>query len=164
MPDEPMPDEPMPDEPMPDEPMPDKRVTVVISGPGHHDRAEAAADLIGHLRALGRVGVHAELRPRLAADVEALLEAGAGAVRLAGSSVEGVFRDRAVSADGGRADEPDRRDELVDVEILVELVASAEPIAATVVTDPSSEPSPRADAVQQVVTTWNRAREMGQQR
>ncbi len=149
----------MPDEPTPDAPMPDGTVTVVVSGPGHHDRADAAADLIAHLRAFGRVGVHAELRPRLAADVEVLLDAGADAVRLAGCRVEGVFRDRAGRADGvGPADAADRADELVDVQILVELVASAQPIAATVVAAPSTEPSSRADAVRQAVATWNRTR------
>ncbi len=126
-------------------------VTVVVSGPGHHDRAEAAADLIGRLAELGRVGVVAELRPRLAADVEALLDAGAEAVRLSGERIAGEF-----GSGSGR--------ELGDVDIVVELVAAAQPITAAVEPDSLTESSRLAEAVERVVASWNQTREEGDPR
>ncbi len=63
---------------------------VEVSGPGHHDRAGRAGPVIAALTAGGlTVSVETDLRPRLADDLRALLDAGAHTVRLAGPGVHG---------------------------------------------------------------------------
>ena len=61
---------------------------IEIIGTGHHERASYATEVIRRLSEAGfDVVVHTDLRPRLAADMVALLEAGAGSVRLAGFGI-----------------------------------------------------------------------------
>lgn len=103
------------------------KVVVTVSGPGHHDRAAAAAEVIAALAPLGRrIAVSSDLRPRLADDVESLLASGAEEVLLSGGSVAAV-----AVTDGGERDDRERR-HLTDPEVLVRLVASAGPRRATV--------------------------------
>lgn len=67
-------------------------VKVFISGPGHHERAARATSVISSISALGlEVTVATDLRPRLADDVRALLEAGASKVRLEADGIVGDF-------------------------------------------------------------------------
>lgn len=62
------------------------RIRVV--GTGHHERAAFASALIPKLASAGfKVVVLADLRPRLAADLSSMLEAGADLVRLEGSGI-----------------------------------------------------------------------------
>ena len=62
------------------------RIRVV--GTGHHERAAFASELIPRLASAGfKVVVLADLRPRLAADLSSMLEAGADLVRLEGSGI-----------------------------------------------------------------------------
>ncbi|MDA8209922.1 MAG: hypothetical protein M0Z92_13110 [Actinomycetota bacterium] len=62
------------------------RIRVV--GAGHHERAAFASALIPRLASAGfKVVVVADLRPRLAADLSSMLEAGADLVRLEGSGI-----------------------------------------------------------------------------
>jgi hypothetical protein len=75
-----------------------------VRGPGHHDRAEAAGRLLPALARLGSVVVHSTLRPRLAADVEALLDAGADGVVLDGPASTGTFHAGATTASSIIAD------------------------------------------------------------
>lgn len=68
-------------------------VEIVISGPGHHDRAERARPVIAAVAALGlEVAVATDLRPRLADDMRALLEAGSVHVRLSAEGIVGELR------------------------------------------------------------------------
>jgi hypothetical protein len=92
-----------------------------VSGPGHHDRAQVAALLIPHLCRLGSVVVESTLRPRLAADVEALLDAGATGVVLDGPASRGSFR---AGHDAAESSKPD---------IVVRLVADSGPCRAEIV-------------------------------
>ncbi len=96
-------------------------LVVEVRGGGHHDRAEAAAALIPGLCELGSVVVESTLRPRLAADVEALLDAGATGVTLDGPTSTGHFRT-------GR-DAPT----LIASDIVVRLVADTGPCRAEIV-------------------------------
>ncbi len=92
-----------------------------VRGPGHHDRAEVAASLIPGLCRLGSVVVESTLRPRLAADVEALLDAGATGVVLDGPASRGSFR---AGHDAAESTEPD---------IVVRLIADSGPCRAEIV-------------------------------
>lgn len=70
---------------------------VVLRGPGHHDRARRAQAVISAIVAEGLdVVVTTDLRPRLADDVRALLDAGARSVRL---EADGIVGDLAPQAD-----------------------------------------------------------------
>ena len=64
---------------------------VKVVGSGHHERAAYACGVIARLRALGfDVEVHTDLRPRLAADMAGLLQAGARAVTLDGEGIHAL--------------------------------------------------------------------------
>lgn len=64
---------------------------VVISGPGHHERAQAALAIIRSLsNAHFEVIVESDLRPRLATDLAGLLEAGATRAILLGSGIRAI--------------------------------------------------------------------------
>lgn len=116
-------------------------VVVTVSGGGHHDRAEVAAQVVAQLAPLGRrVVVSAGLRPRLADDLDALLAAGAEEVLLSGSSVTAV-----AVADGGGVADRERR-HLGEADILVRLVAGAAPVHVEV--EGSSAP---ADEVRRLI-------------
>jgi hypothetical protein len=103
-----------------DEPGP---VVVTVRGPGHHERAAMGATVVERLRSLGVVvAVHADLRPRLAGDAQALLSAGAEEVLLTGEGVSAVaWRD-----DG----EPTEREQshLVGTALVVRLEPASEPM------------------------------------
>jgi hypothetical protein len=103
--------------------MDDAVLVIEVRGPGHHDRAEAAARLIASLAALGEVMVETTLRPRLAADVEALLASGATGVVLGGPASSGVFR----STDAPAGGTPE-----ADADVVVRLVADPGPLSATI--------------------------------
>jgi hypothetical protein len=61
---------------------------IKVVGTGHHQRAAFAYTLIPRLASAGfKVVVLADLRPRLAADLSSMLEAGADLVRLEGSGI-----------------------------------------------------------------------------
>ena len=93
-------------------------VTVEVRGPGHHERSELAARLVAVLaRASLRCEVRLDVRPRLAADIEAQLDAGASSVLLRGSR----FWARATA----QAAPP----EPSDVDVVVVLRATADPLA-----------------------------------
>jgi len=65
-------------------------IVVEIRGPGHHDRAERSLPVIEAITALGHeVVVLTDLRPRLADDMRALLDAGATQIRLEGDGLAG---------------------------------------------------------------------------
>jgi hypothetical protein len=67
-------------------------VEVEISGPGHHERAARAQQIVAAIVALGvGVVVRTDLRPRLADDIRGLLDAGAGQVRLEADGMVGDF-------------------------------------------------------------------------
>ncbi len=88
---------------------PPARVEVVISGPGHHDRAARAQPVITAVAALGLdVMVTTDLRPRLADDIRAMLDAGATSVRLEADGLVGdLTRPAEESPDrAGRRDGP----------------------------------------------------------
>ena len=75
---------------------------IKVVGTGHHERAEFASALIPRLAAAGfSVVVRADLRPRLAADLSSMLEAGAELVRLEGSGVAAVV---VAEGESGRLD------------------------------------------------------------
>ena len=82
-----------------------------------------------------------ELRPRLAADVEAMLDSGADGVMLGGEASAGVFR-----RDGRNRVE---RESDLSAAILLRLVAGAGPVAASVSGD-----GPLADDVRAAVRDW----------
>ena len=103
--------------------MDDTSLVIEVRGPGHHDRAEAAARLIAELTALGEVMVETTLRPRLAADVEALLASGATGVVLDGPSSSGMFR--SIDSPGDLAPGS-------EAAVVVRLVADPAPLNATV--------------------------------
>ena len=89
-------------------------VRVVISGPGHHERAARATSVIATIVALDlEVVVTTDLRPRLADDIRALLEAGASRVRLEADGIEGELqsatRDAVGGSDSNAVVGPDRR-------------------------------------------------------
>ena len=72
------------------------RVVVEVRGPGHHDRAERSRPVIAAIAALGHeIVVVTDLRPRLADDMRALLESGAGRVRLEADGLAGDIRSEA---------------------------------------------------------------------
>ena len=97
------------------------QLVIDVRGPGHHDRAELAASLIPGLCPLGSVVVESTLRPRLAADVEALLRAGATGVVLDGPASRGSFR---AGHDAAEPTEPD---------IVVRLIADSGPCRVEIV-------------------------------
>ncbi len=75
---------------------------IKVVGTGHHERAEFAAALIPRLASAGfRVVVRADLRPRLAADLSSMLQAGAELVRLEGSGIAALV---VAEAESGRLD------------------------------------------------------------
>lgn len=111
---------------------------VEVRGPGHHDRAEAAARLIAAVASHGEVMVETTLRPRLAVDVEALLDAGAAGVTLDGPASRGVF-----CSTGGSEAAPD------PAAIVVRLVADAAALHAVVLTP--LEPGSAAESVHQAI-------------
>ena len=115
-------------------------VVVQVTGPGHHERAECGARVVAALAGLGRIAVSADLRPRLAGDLAALLAAGADEVLLGADTVTAV-----ALADGGETTEREGR-HLPGVEILVRLVPSSEPAAVTV-----EGAGPLADSIRQRV-------------
>lgn len=91
-------------------------VLVVVSDPGHHERTETAALMVAILRPMAtEVAVSADLRPRLAAGVAGLLEAGANGVLLVGSAMIALAR-----ADQGTDAERKRR-HLASAEVIVRL-------------------------------------------
>ena len=102
-------------------------VVVTLSGPGHHERADAAVILVSALHALGmRVGVSSDLRPRLADDMGALLDAGAGRVLLVGGRVT------AVTVHDDDTERARERRYLEGADVVVRLVAGPGPMLATV--------------------------------
>ena len=102
-------------------------VVVTLSGPGHHERADAAVALLRALIELGvRVGVSTDLRPRLADDMRALLDAGAGRVLLLGGAVTAV----AVHED--ETERARERRYLDGADVVLRLVAGPGPMMAAV--------------------------------
>jgi hypothetical protein len=78
-------------------------VEVAISGPGHHERAARAGQVVAAIVALGvEVRVTTDLRPRLADDIRSLLDAGASEVRLEADGMVGDF----VAAPGAELHDP----------------------------------------------------------
>ncbi|ACU53633.1 hypothetical protein Afer_0681 [Acidimicrobium ferrooxidans DSM 10331] len=68
-------------------------VEIEVRGPGHHERSTLAARAVAVLAGAGLdVGVVVDVRPRLAADIEAQLEAGAARVVLTGPGFSAVAR------------------------------------------------------------------------
>lgn len=58
-------------------------IIIEIRGPGHHERSEFAGRVVKSITGTGKsVAVEADLRPRLAADISAMLEVGAQEVLL----------------------------------------------------------------------------------
>ena len=108
-----------------------QQVTVELRGSGHHDRTERAIPVIEALTAAGlRCFVRTDLRPRLADDMRALIDAGAARVRL---SAEGLTGDLAAD-DGGP--EPEGADEC---DVVVVLVPAATAEIVVVGTGPDAE-------------------------
>ncbi len=102
-------------------------VLVVVSGPGHHERATAAGAVVAALGPLAAsVAVSADLRPRLAADVAGVLDAGADRVLLVGSTISALAR-----VDQGSDAERESR-HLVGVEVIVRLSPGPGPMRASV--------------------------------
>lgn len=102
------------------------RVTVSVRGPGHHERTRAAAAVVRAVAPIATVAVSADLRPRLADDVAALIDAGATEVLLAGASVSAV-----AMRDGGNDADREQR-HLVDANVVVRLVPAAGPVSVEV--------------------------------
>lgn len=68
-------------------------VEIEVRGPGHHERSALAAQAAEVLAGGGlEVGVVLDVRPRLAADIEAQLEAGVARVVLSGPKFWAVAR------------------------------------------------------------------------
>lgn len=99
---------------------------VVISGPGHHERAQYGSKITQALSRAGfEVTIEADLRPRLASDLALMIEAGAIVAVLHGSGIRAVVTHE--------SSEDLRPKSTESKQVVVELVAGVSPIKVEIV-------------------------------